>query len=349
MISIKKYLELDLRVPSAHEAVEDGPFAAAMECCRGVLAAVGRSAVQISPGLGEDLEANLKGLDRRLSIERSAQAIRQAKGQVEVQLNEWSTRASEYYKSKTDEVKELLIVLAETAEFVGTKDQGYANKLKTLTGRLESIANLDDLTQIRSSIVQNAAEMRKSVEQMARAGQELVSQLRAQIDTYENRLKSVEHLALKDELTGLANRRSIEERIGFCIANRQEFSIVMLDLNQFKFVNDTYGHPAGDDFLKQFASELQVKTRSCDLVGRWGGDEFVMVLSCDMDAASAHAARISEWVFGTYTLRGPGGRSFEIHADAAIGVAQWQPGKTSDQLVAEADAAMYAEKKRPRE
>lgn len=348
MISIKKYLDIVYSDVSTIEPEEANPLDAALDCCRGVLSAVGKSAVQISPALGGSLQESLRTCDRSLSIEQSTQSIKRAKSQIEEQLQEWGARTAEDYKAKADEVKELLIALAKTAESVGNKDEGYASRFKTVMGRIETIADLNDLTQIRSSIVRSVTEMKNSVEQMTRDSQELVSQLRAEINTYETKLKTVEHLALKDELTGLANRHTLEERINWSIDNKREFCVSMLDLNHFKFVNDTYGHLAGDELLKQFASELRVKTRSCDLVGRWGGDEFLVVLSCNKEAANAHMARIREWVFGNYTICSQDGSSIIVAVNASVGLAQWQPGATAEQLIAESDAEMYADKKRSR-
>jgi diguanylate cyclase (GGDEF)-like protein len=79
---------------------------------------------------------------------------------------------------------------------------------------------------------------------------------------YETKLKSLEHVILRDDLTLVASRRSVEERIRCNIEHQEVFCVVMLDLNCFKQVNDKYGHLAGDDLLKQFATELQLNTRS---------------------------------------------------------------------------------------
>jgi diguanylate cyclase len=327
------------------EPETDSLSAATVECYRAALLAVGKAAVQVSPGFGEDLETNLRSLERRLSVGYTEESVRRTEQQVEGQLDEWGTRTSAHFKGQADEVKELLVALAKTAESAVSRDQGYSNKFSDLTGRLEKIANLDDLTQIRSSLVVQVGELKTTVEQMTRDNRQLVAQLRAEVSTYETRLKSVERLALKDQLTKVANRRSIEERIQWNIENSLPFCVAMLDLNHFKQVNDSYGHTAGDDLLKQFATELQLNTRAGDLVGRWGGDEFIVILSCDLEAAKVHIERIQKWVFGKYSVRAADERSITIQVDASIGAAEWHRGKTALQLIAEADEDMYLDKK----
>ncbi len=320
-----------------------------MDAYRAALLAIGKTAIQVSPDHGAELEVNLRGLENRLSVSYSTESLKRTEKQVEVQLSEWGTRASAQFKAQADEVKELLLALAKTAESVGSRDKGYSTKFSELTGRLEKVAHLKDLTQIRSSLVERVAELKSNVDQMTKENQQLVAQLRAEVSIYETRLKSVEHLALKDQLTNLANRRSIEERIKWNIENAEEFCVAMIDLDQFKQVNDQYGHLAGDDLLKQFGTELQLNTRSGDLVGRWGGDEFVVVLSCDLKSAKAAVERVQQWVFGKYTLHSGSKAPIVLEVGASIGVAQWREGQTMAHLMAEADELMYMDKKLARE
>jgi diguanylate cyclase (GGDEF)-like protein len=95
--------------------------------------------------------------------------------------------------------------------------------------------------------------------------------------------------------------------------------------------------------------ELQSNARSGDLVGRWGGDEFVVIIACDKTGAMSHVDRIREWVFGKYTVNGGTGTEGPvIHVEASIGVAEWKAGKTLQELIAEADGAMYKDKNRSR-
>jgi diguanylate cyclase (GGDEF)-like protein len=349
MISLKKYLDMGATGVLAAEPDTSELFQATYESYRSLLLAMGKTAIQISPAMGSDFETNLQSLERRVSTNIAPESIRQVESQVEVHVQEWGSRISDHLKAKADEVREVLVALAKTAESVGYRDQSYASQFKEVTGRIAQIANLDDLTEIRSSLVKRVSELKTSVDQMNRDSRELVAQLRAEVSIYETKLKSAEQLSLRDQLTHVANRRSIEERIRWSIESKQKFSVVMLDLNGFKQVNDSHGHLAGDDLLKQFAIELQSNTRSGDLVGRWGGDEFIIVLACDAAGAKSHIDRIKEWVFGKYTLiERPGCEGLVVHVEASIGLAEWSTGKTLEDVIGAADTAMYQEKNRLR-
>ena len=146
-------------------------------------------------------------------------------------------------------------------------------------------------------------------------------------------------------LTGLDNRQGVESKVQWRIAAQQRFCVAMLDLNGFKEVNDLYGHEAGDDLPRQFSSELRSTSRIADVVGRWGGDEFIVVLGGTLADAQARMQRIQEWVLGSYTVENLPDES-RIDMTAAVGLAEWHPGETFNELVARADALMYQEKKR---
>ena len=79
-------------------------------------------------------------------------------------MREWGDRISDHLKSKADEVREILVALSKTAESVGGWDKGYSNQFKEVTGRLEQIANLDDLKEIRSSLVKRVSELKSNVD-----------------------------------------------------------------------------------------------------------------------------------------------------------------------------------------
>ncbi|HEX5970288.1 MAG TPA: diguanylate cyclase [Gemmatimonadaceae bacterium] len=155
------------------------------------------------------------------------------------------------------------------------------------------------------------------------------------------------YMSLTDGLTGLDNRRHLNERIDEMFQHAQRlnepFSVVMCDLDKFKSVNDTYGHQAGDEVLKQLASILKDEAREIDRVGRYGGEEFLLLLpGTVLDAAVTFAERVRKHV-ERHTFTFPGGSTTRT---ASFGVAGWPHPRIndSDSLVRMADDALYVAK-----
>jgi len=152
-----------------------------------------------------------------------------------------------------------------------------------------------------------------------------------------------------DPLTKLPNRSEFERRAADAIANadRQENSICLLlfDLNGFKMVNDTYGHHAGDEMLRVVGSRLRKAVRDDDIVARWGGDEFVVMMPGigDSEMGSKRAEQLAEQVAGRTRLEGV---PDALRVRVSVGVAIWpRNGAELHDLVEAADQAMYQAKR----
>jgi diguanylate cyclase (GGDEF)-like protein len=148
--------------------------------------------------------------------------------------------------------------------------------------------------------------------------------------------------ARTDDLTNLPNRRALDEEIRHALAGAQRsgrpFAVVMVDVDRFKFINDTHGHGVGDTTLTAFSARLAGALRARDRAYRYGGEEFCLLLAeTDTAGARALAERAREQV----TLPFEGAmRSLT----ASFGVAVWQSGDTLDTLFRRADRALYAAK-----
>jgi diguanylate cyclase (GGDEF)-like protein/PAS domain S-box-containing protein len=157
----------------------------------------------------------------------------------------------------------------------------------------------------------------------------------------------IHHMAHHDALTGLANRvlflKSVDEALARLKRHGETFNILILDLDQFKIVNDTLGHPVGDALLKEAAERLRRCTRETDLVARLGGDEFAILQRAEGEqgeAALGFADRLLAALREPYDLGGN-----KVTAGTSIGVALApQDGNNSDQLLKNADLALYRAK-----
>ncbi|WP_182466774.1 GGDEF domain-containing protein [Sphingomonas gilva] len=155
--------------------------------------------------------------------------------------------------------------------------------------------------------------------------------------------QQIHDLAARDPLTGLANRRAIHDRIEAAIARGEDFAVALIDLDDFKGLNDSRGHHAGDAMLRLIAERLAAHAGPDGVAGRLGGDEFVVLLERVADAAAIRA-RMDELVAA---LAGPAMIEGETVAPAAsLGFATFpECGRDLDALTRAADAALYAAKR----
>lgn len=156
----------------------------------------------------------------------------------------------------------------------------------------------------------------------------------------------LDHIAAHDELTGLPNRRSITEHahtsLSYARRHRDPVGVLMIDVDNFKRVNDTFGHQRGDVVLRHVADRLSVALRTEDRVGRWGGEEFLVVLpSTDAEGSELLAQRLAESVRGTTVVVGDGGDAITVTISVGCVVAV---DDDLEVVVARADAALYQAK-----
>jgi diguanylate cyclase (GGDEF)-like protein len=335
VVSLKRYLD-----PGSNSRL-----ATVIASYKTLLTATGECGSQVCPPAAGDFAESLQKLQAAVSTEITAEQITATETAVQQQLNGWRDRTFDYYKQKTADVRELLMVVARTAESVGARDQRYGQSFRGLTERLQAISELEDVTKLRSSLAESVGELSKTVEQMSLDSQQAVEFLQKELSTYRAKLEETEQAASADALTGVANRRKLESELDLRMKLNKTFCIVMADLNGLKETNDRIGHLAGDQLLKHFAKELVHVVRASDLVGRWGGDEFLILLDCEGKAARATVDRIRQWVFGEYALKvNEGAPSIKIPVSAGIGLAIWRQGMTLAELIQRADEAMYRDK-----
>jgi diguanylate cyclase (GGDEF)-like protein/PAS domain S-box-containing protein len=154
------------------------------------------------------------------------------------------------------------------------------------------------------------------------------------------------HHAFYDGLTGLANRRLLVERLEQALRrselDRKTHALIFIDVDRFKSINDSLGHVTGDEFLVAIGNRMKGLVRGHDLIARFGGDEFVVLLEdvAGQDEAVIAARRICAAVQQPMVLSG----GYEMVATVSVGIAMTDPGKTTDDLLRDADVAMYEAK-----
>ncbi len=207
----------------------------------------------------------------------------------------------------------------------------------------------DDLHQVNTELSKEVAE-RQAIEAELSGMQNDLADVRDNLLKSQAKEEELRRVALHDALTGLPNRVLFEERLnhGLIQAKRHgwKLAVLFMDIDNFKNINDFYGHDMGDKVLLTVADRLQSATREEDTVSRWGGDEFVCLLSevkqeADMTGlAEMMVKRIAE----AFTFKGT-----VLSIKVSIGIAIYPAdGETADSLFKKADTAMYKAKRTER-
>lgn len=175
----------------------------------------------------------------------------------------------------------------------------------------------------------------------------LENELNSNIRKLEAAQKELQHISQTDELTQLPNRRHFythfQENISLANRHGHPFCLIMADLDHFKRVNDNFGHDEGDTVLKEFASILRQNCRYEDVIARFGGEEFMLLLPLTQrDGARILAERIRK-ATKKYIL--PDGNCLTV----SLGITEFQQGDTPDDIIKRADAALYKAKQNGRD
>jgi diguanylate cyclase (GGDEF)-like protein len=224
----------------------------------------------------------------------------------------------------------VVIILALASAIFSLSASPYLSGVKTLFGfdyRIAVRALVFLVVVFTAQMVYQHSRFRRLQRQLAE------QQIQAEV---------FRQLAMFDPLTALYNRRFAEQRLKTEIARSERkglsMIVVLLDLNDFKRINDTYGHQAGDKVLKEFAKQLNRSTRGSDLAARWGGDEFLMLLvDCEVDQLSRVLVRLEGFKVDV--------NGKELPISVAAGWKAYESGNQILDLIEEADRKLYLNKK----
>lgn len=222
-----------------------------------------------------------------------------------------------------------LLEIGETLQMISPEIASpYVESLALLRSRVSANPTAEQLAESRAALHQ----ILRGFAEKARLQNEALA-----------RLHEIELLATQDPLTGVANRRDLDRELASRIEAGHEFCVLLFDLNGFKEINDRFGHLTGDDVLKQFAARLSSQVRARDYVCRWGGDEFLAILACDLAVGEFRSRQIAERLNGPYAVKADG-HEMRVEVAVTVGLVEYCAGESRDQLFRRVDEAMYRQK-----
>lgn len=241
------------------------------------------------------------------------------------------------------EMSHIITDVRDSLHNVGQDAENFGGQLDGLVKNVEGKTSLDDIHQILKVLVHETQSMQQST---TRLNEHLESKSR-EIELLQNELEQERKRATTDPLTSLANRLAFFEDLEIWAdrANKgAEVSLIMLDIDHFKAVNDQHGHLIGDRVIRFVAQVLDSSTKGQDTAARYGGEEFAVLLpETDLKGAQALAEKIRVSVADAKLVRSDNKAPLG-QITISLGVAQFHPGEDSMEFLNRADQALYTSK-----
>jgi diguanylate cyclase (GGDEF)-like protein len=348
-------VELGLRRPSSSEAAvlmppaaADGPLGNFVDRLLGLL-------VEITPDAEsqdtDKFREKVQGyrvaaadMSRRMELPRIIEACL-------LTCETYFKTSRKYHRSREAEFTEIIAILREAAKVAVGDGTEFHAQMVASTDRFNRLGQLDDVRELKHRLAAEVHVLRKTVDEKQQRDQRAYIQLNQRVESLQARLSEVEEEAALDPLTRVANRRGFQRTLArmFSQAKGQQMpmSLAMIDVDNFKVINDTHGHPIGDRVLLCTAQWLTKGLRQTDFVARYGGEEFAVLLGAA--TAAQVEDRMREVVAGIasssyeYELLG---KKERVRFTVSCGLTDLQDGDTEETLIQRADEALYDAKRK---
>lgn len=315
-----------------------------------------------SPVRSKALRAALSHLDQLPHAQELLQEVTREIDSIDSRIRQERHQTSDFLDTLRDRLggfEALVSRVTSDGEISLKRSENLQSQVGADVDGLGAAARSGDLEQIRrvfdeslQNITRHLAEHVETERQQHRESQELVTELSEKLTRLETEaevlrteIRNKTDLAVKDQLTGVYNRNGFEERAEELFArwgrSGAPLAIVFVDCNKFKEINDTYGHAAGDLVLVKIADILQARARVTDVVCRYGGDEFVILLP-DTHMKGAEVYAVS--AFREVMEAGFNDNGKPLDVSISLGVTELKEGDTLEAAMARADEAMYTAK-----
>ena len=292
-------------------------------------------------GQTESLKLSLGDVPSVRSVRAASEMLAQARArQHEVRAERDSARVA-----LKDAISQMLTELDALGDHTG----GFADSVARY---VDTIANADSLESLAGVVRQMVEESRavhglvSDTQQRLQEGRQRASELEAQVRTLESELRRLSEEVSTDVLTEVANRRGLMQAFDVETARLErqggDLAIGLLDIDNFKKLNDTLGHSVGDTALKTLAGHVQKQLRAVDVVARFGGEEFVVLLpGVAVDEAQVTLTRLQRTLSASLFMHD--GR--EVFVTFSAGVTRFRPGEPLEAALERADEALYEAKR----
>ena len=297
----------------------------------------------------EDFKNDLVELAERLSTVQNISKLQSAFEKSKKRFLRFAGRQKSYLLEREREFKDIIDILTKAFISLDSDNGDYNRKILEQSEKMEQITLLDDIKKIKQALIFEIEQLRETVHQKEGKDSAQLESLAKQVEILNIELKKVQRESERDGLTGAHNRKAFDQRISNLVekntATKANFSLIMLDLDDFKNINDTYGHQTGDRVLVALVNKCRQFIRSDDTIARYGGEEFAIVLpGASLKNAIKKGKQICKAVAATqYAVEGTTEQE-PLSVTISVGVATYRKADSIKAIITRADEALYTAK-----
>lgn len=257
-------------------------------------------------------------------------------------------RQNRYIGAREKEFREIIDLLTEAITGLKSDSEDLTEEVYASSDAIEAIIRLDDIKKIKDALRSEVSALREVIQEKEDRDRHRLDHLSEQVKSLNAELEKALSAAQKDGLTGAFNRKAFDIKLRQFFENTAgaRFCLLMIDIDDFKAINDTYGHPVGDRVLVSVVHKCQQCIRNEDFLARYGGEEFAVLLSgASLRNATKRAKQICKVIAAARYTIDPEHSGSDLSVTVSIGVGAARMGDTAEALIARADAALYQAKK----
>jgi diguanylate cyclase len=255
-------------------------------------------------------------------------------------------RQKRYIGDREHELRDIIELLTTAMTSLNTDNKTFYQRVFDQSEKIDRISRLDDIKKIKNALREEVTQMKALVTAKEVADAAQIDQLASQVTELKNELQRAKQRSETDGLTGALNRGAFDVVITDLVARREVsgkgFSLLMLDLDNFKAINDRYGHLTGDRVLVAFAQKCKGMLRGDDIIARYGGEEFVLILpGASLRNSVKKAKQICQAIAGTRYAVDESAPGNYLSVTVSVGVSTLRKGDTATKIIDRADRALY--------
>ena len=316
---------------------------------RTLLQLMKESALDLKEINSDGFKKDISRLSEKFSTENKLKKIQSRFGKGKKRIDTFINLQKKYLLERENEFKDIIDILTKAMATIDTENQEYNQKILDQSEKIEEITLLDDIKKLKQALIQEIEQIRETVKEKQAHDNTKLEILSQQVNTLSVELERTRTESLTDGLTGIYNRKAFDSHISGLVekntVSKAPFSLLMLDIDDFKKVNDSYGHHTGDRVILAIISKCRQSIRGEDFFARYGGEEFVIILpGASLKNALKRAQHICKAIAMTrYYLDDVAGRP-TLSVTISIGVSSLQKADTIASVTQRADKALYAAK-----